>query len=105
MLGSTTKSGRLRIRGVSERDKTHASVVDECTDVPDDDSSLSVVDDGTSAGRLKHRLMLADASAICVAIIVSVQMQMMMKPVPQYLVYKQLALLIVALPASRWRPA
>ena len=98
MLGSTTRSGRLRIRGVSERDKTHTSVVDECTDVPDDDSSLSVVDDGTSAGRLKHRLMLADASAICVAIIVSVQMQMMMKPVPQYLVYKQLALLIVALP-------
>ena len=58
----------------------------------------SVTNDEPPALRLKRRLMLADALAITVAIIVSIQAQMFLKPVPQHLAYKQLALLLVALP-------
>jgi exopolysaccharide biosynthesis polyprenyl glycosylphosphotransferase len=62
------------------------------------DSPLSVTEETRPALRLKRRLMLADALAITVAIIVSFQAQMFLKPVPQHLAYKQLALLLVALP-------
>lgn len=62
-------------------------------------SSLSVVDKPPPALRLKRRLMFADAVAITVAIIVSFQVQMLLKPVSQDLAYKQLGLLLVALPA------
>jgi exopolysaccharide biosynthesis polyprenyl glycosylphosphotransferase len=58
----------------------------------------SVADDEPRALRLKRRLMLADALAITVAIIVSIQAQVLVRPVPQHLAYKQLALLVVALP-------
>ena len=58
----------------------------------------SVIGDPAPAIRLKRRLMLADALAITVAVIVSFQLQMLVKPAPQHIAYKQLALLLVALP-------
>jgi exopolysaccharide biosynthesis polyprenyl glycosylphosphotransferase len=64
----------------------------------DEPIDSSVADNMRPAFRLKRRLMLADALAVTVAIIVSFQAQMFLKPVPQYLAYKQLALLLVALP-------
>ena len=59
----------------------------------------SVTEEARPTLRLKRRLMLADASAITVAIIVSFQAQMFLNPVPQYLAYEQFGLLSVALPA------
>ena len=49
--------------------------------------------------RLKRRLMIADAMAVAVGVILSLWAQMFLKPVPLHLVYTQLALLVVALPA------
>lgn len=96
-------------KGVSEQGPVGAGlwhdvtegVLDGAGSTPHDpvDPSPSVVDEPLPALRLKRRLMLADALAITVAIIVSFQLQMFFKPVPQYLAYKELALLLAALPA------
>jgi exopolysaccharide biosynthesis polyprenyl glycosylphosphotransferase len=42
--------------------------------------------------------MIADAVAVAVAVILSFEAQLFVKPVPSYLAYKQLGLLLVALP-------
>lgn len=57
--------------------------------------SHSETKEARPALRLKRRLMLADA----LATIVSFHAQMLLMPVPRYLAYKQLGLLLVALPA------
>jgi exopolysaccharide biosynthesis polyprenyl glycosylphosphotransferase len=61
-------------------------------------SPRGVTDDPARVMRLKRRLMLADGLAVSVAIILSFQAQMILKPVPQHLAYGQLGLLLVALP-------
>ena len=65
---------------------------------PVTEPSLCVIDEVPPALRLKRRLMIADALAITAGIIVSFQAQMLLKPAPQHLAYKQLGLLLVALP-------
>lgn len=50
-----------------------------------------------SAG-LKRRLMLADAVAFCLGLIVAFQLQELIRPFPQSIAYEHLALVAVALP-------
>ena len=95
MLGSNLISRRWTAKR-PPNDVTDA--VDRDGDAPGG-SSRSVTEEPRPALRLKRRLMFADALAVTVAIIVSFQAQMFLKPVPQYLAYKQLGLLLVALPA------
>ena len=97
MLGSILTNWR------SGSESPPNDAVSDAVDIADHDgepgdSSLSVAQEPRPALRLKRWLMFADALAITVAIIVSFQAQMFLKPVPQYLAYKQLGLLIVALP-------
>ena len=50
------------------------------------------------AMRLKHRLMIADGVAVGAAIILAFHLQFLLRPVPRYIAYEHMALLIVALP-------
>jgi exopolysaccharide biosynthesis polyprenyl glycosylphosphotransferase len=59
----------------------------------------SLVGEAPTSLQLKRRLMLADAFAITLAVIASFQAQQFLRPVPQHLALKELALLAVALPA------
>ena len=91
--------GSMQISGWSRAEHQRGEV--EHVEASGDDVAIpphSVVDDPAPTMRLKRRLMLADALAVTVAIIVSFQAQMFLKPVPQYLAYRQLGLLLVALP-------
>lgn len=65
--------------------------------MPDGRPSPSVVA-GVPLIHLKRRLMFADAVAIAVAIILAFQLQMFLKPVPDFVAYEHLALSLVALP-------
>ena len=94
-VGNTLNNQRSGITGpsTSDADDADGSEAGEPVELP-----RSVVNDEPPALRLKRRLMLADALAITVAIIASIQAQMFLKPVPQHLAFKQLGLLLVALP-------
>jgi exopolysaccharide biosynthesis polyprenyl glycosylphosphotransferase len=84
-------SGRLRIGTLGGEDDPRA------IELPEQRSPQSVVE-RVPGMRLKRRLMLADALAITIAIILAFQLQMFVKPVPSFVAYQHLALLIVALP-------
>ena len=93
MLGSTQISGRSgtkRRRGEGQ----HARAMNGLVTAP----PLSVADEPAPTMRLKRRLMFADALAVTVAIILSFQVQMVLKPATQSIAYRQLGLLLVALP-------
>jgi exopolysaccharide biosynthesis polyprenyl glycosylphosphotransferase len=47
---------------------------------------------------LKHGLMLADAISVTIGIILAFQFQFLLRPVPQYIAYEHLALLLVGIP-------
>jgi exopolysaccharide biosynthesis polyprenyl glycosylphosphotransferase len=56
------------------------------------------VADVTAPIDLKRRLMVADAVAITVGIIVAFQLQFVLRPVPRYIAYQHLALMVIAVP-------
>jgi len=90
--GEAEASSRLLQRVVSN---TRTVVDPDESAVPE--KSLSVVVSPGSV-KLKHRLMLADAVAATLGIILAFQLQFMLRPVPQYIAYEHLALLLVAIP-------
>ena len=95
MLGNVVNNRRSGTRSRSNDVAVGADPADgQLTELP-----LSVSEEVLPVLRLKRRLMLADALAITVAIIVSFQAQMFLRPVSQDFAYKQLGLVLVALPA------
>ena len=90
--GRTTGGRHRRANGSVSGESPSGDADHELHGIP-----RSVVD-GNSPSHLKRRLMFADAVASVVAILASFQIQMLVKPVPQYLAYKQLALVAFALP-------
>ncbi len=48
--------------------------------------------------RLKRRLIVADATAVCVGIVVAFELQFLIRPVPRYIAFQHLGLLLVAMP-------
>jgi exopolysaccharide biosynthesis polyprenyl glycosylphosphotransferase len=93
MSGSIAGNQRSGIECASHADRRAVGGASEAVGSPH-----SVAVEPKPVLRLKRRLMLADSLAITLAIIVSFEVQMLLRPVPMDLAYEQLGLLLVALP-------